>query len=528
AFATWMAYKIVDGWRPEWRLWLDFGVGTAAAMQLDALKSTHPIRAEVHNADEATESFDLITYEKGGAVLRMIEGFLSAEKFREGIRGYMKEFGQKNAVADDLWNALSKASGQPVVELANAWIRREGFPIISVKRDGTKLQLSQRRFFSEPGVQGEGVWPVPMVIRFKDSTGVKEQRHLLRNASEELTLNASGDIRWLVANADSSGFYRVSYDAAGLTALGNSLQELGPSERVSLLADNWAQVRSGMRSLGDFLSLAEKFQGERDYAVLNELVGRFSAIEHRLLDEKDRGAFEKLIEKLFGSQLDAVGWGSDKDPDELKLQRAALLRAVGLLARRKTTATEAARRLDESWTGNQGMLEANLHGTAVSLAARDGDSKRFDAFLSKHKAEQDPSFRRRYLMALASFEAPELAKRAIELAFTDTVPAQDFSTYVASLLSNRTAREPAWKLVQERWNDVLQKTGNAPMILRRVIESFGLLPDRSHFHSVKGFLTTHHVEALKAGIAQTLERMEQDVALRDRAMPELSSWLRAR
>ena len=84
AFATWMAYKIVDDWRPSWRIWMDFEAGKGAALALDALVSAHPIRAEVHNAEEAGESFDAITYEKGGAVLRMIEGFLGADRFRDG------------------------------------------------------------------------------------------------------------------------------------------------------------------------------------------------------------------------------------------------------------------------------------------------------------------------------------------------------------------------------------------------------------------------------------------------------------
>ena len=84
AFATWMAYKIVDDWRPSWRMWMDFEAGKGAALALDALVSTHPIRAEVNNADEAGETFDAITYEKGGAVLRMIEGFLGADRFRDG------------------------------------------------------------------------------------------------------------------------------------------------------------------------------------------------------------------------------------------------------------------------------------------------------------------------------------------------------------------------------------------------------------------------------------------------------------
>src|SRR5205085_12067402 len=129
-----------------------FDQGKAAALHLDALKSTHPVRGVVRNAHEAGESFDLITYEKGGAVLRMIEGFLGEGPFREGIRQYMRKHARANAVADDLWDALGEAAKQPVEELATAWVGQSGFPLVTAKLDGRTLHLSQRRFYSEPGV----------------------------------------------------------------------------------------------------------------------------------------------------------------------------------------------------------------------------------------------------------------------------------------------------------------------------------------------------------------------------------------
>ena len=42
AFATWMAYKIVDDWRPSWRIWMDFEAGKGAALALDAMVSAPP------------------------------------------------------------------------------------------------------------------------------------------------------------------------------------------------------------------------------------------------------------------------------------------------------------------------------------------------------------------------------------------------------------------------------------------------------------------------------------------------------
>src|SRR4051812_48329347 len=147
AFATWMAYKIVDQWRPKWRVWMDFENGKGAALHLDALKSSHPIRAEIRNAEEAGESFDAITYEKGGAILRMIEGYLGETAFRDGIRLYMKKHREKNATADDLWGALAESSGQPILELANGWIRQTGYPLLTVSEHQGMIKLSQKRSF---------------------------------------------------------------------------------------------------------------------------------------------------------------------------------------------------------------------------------------------------------------------------------------------------------------------------------------------------------------------------------------------
>ena len=188
AFATWMAYKIVDAWRPSWRIWMDFEAGKGAALALDALVSAHPIRADVANAEEAGESFDAITYEKGGAVLRMLEGFLGEDRFRDGIRLYMRRHRESNATANDLWGALGEASGQPIIEMANGWIRQTGYPLIDVALGveagapaTATVTLRQRRFFADPDAPAAVPnaaatrWMVPVVLRFKDATGIKEQ-----------------------------------------------------------------------------------------------------------------------------------------------------------------------------------------------------------------------------------------------------------------------------------------------------------------------------------------------------------------
>jgi puromycin-sensitive aminopeptidase len=524
AFATWMAYKVVDGLHPKWRVWLDFDQGKSSALHLDALRSTHPVRGVVHNADEATESFDLITYEKGGAVLRMIEGFLGEGPFREGIRDYMKKHARGNAVADDLWGALAKASSQPVVTLANAWIRQSGYPVVTASLREKQLTLSQSRFYSEPGVQSGEVWPVPVVLRYADGQGVREKRVLLE--SERQTVELEAEPHWLCANGGSTGFYRVHYEDSLMSKAGEHLASLASAERIQLVNDLWALVRAGRADLQSFLTLLPCFEHEKDDAVLDELVGRLSYLEGRLLDEGERPRFWRFVERLLGAQFDQLGWDADPaETDGERLRRASIFKAVGGVARSRPILDEARRRLRKVLDGQLQAIEPNLMETAVAVVAREGDAGLFDELLARFPQEKDPAVKRRYLLALTAFESPQLTRRAQELLFARKVPMQDSSFFITGLLGNRMGRDAFWDTLRERWNEVLDVTGHAPMLMRRVVEAFGQLRERRQLDEAKAFLKSHPVEAAAQATAQTLERLDQDVAFRERTHPAVSTWL---
>src|SRR5207247_2604495 len=145
AFATWMAYRVVADWRPEWRMWQGFEHDRSAALVMDALANTHPIYARVRSVAEATENFDAITYEKGAAVVRMIEHYLGPDAFRGGVRLYMRRHREGNTVAADLWRALEEASGKPVARVAQAWIAQPGFPLVTIAPAGGAPGRPERR-----------------------------------------------------------------------------------------------------------------------------------------------------------------------------------------------------------------------------------------------------------------------------------------------------------------------------------------------------------------------------------------------
>src|SRR2546427_721318 len=179
AFATFMEMLAVDAWKPEWQRWSTFGVSRAAALSLDGLHSTRPIEFPVTSPRDADAMFDVLTYEKGASVLRMLEQYLGAVVFREGVRDYLRTHKFANADTGDLWAALGRSGQQPIPGVMDGWIFRPGYPVVTVSRDaGGTLVLAQQRFnyLREPlppaQAEPEQPWQVPayldLTARFRE------------------------------------------------------------------------------------------------------------------------------------------------------------------------------------------------------------------------------------------------------------------------------------------------------------------------------------------------------------------------
>ncbi len=296
AFATWMAFAILDDWKPEWKMWLDFQHGTASALELDALRHTHPIYCHVRTPEEADENFDRITYEKGAAVVRMIERYLGAATFRRGVRAYIRKHREGNTVAADLWDALSKASGEEVEPLVRPWIEQEGYP---GRRDPPHESLggaprsssARRRFLQQAPAKRAGSrkpltrWPIPWVGRIGGGRGGrgKLERRLLSGARDRIPLKHIP--RFIYGNADEGGFFRPLHDADEIRRLSTSLGSLKAVERMGLIDHQWALVRAGQSSVGSMLDLAGGFARESDADVLATLRKPLSFITGSLIPD---------------------------------------------------------------------------------------------------------------------------------------------------------------------------------------------------------------------------------------------------
>jgi puromycin-sensitive aminopeptidase len=534
AFATWMAFHVVDGWKPEWKMWHDFQHHRAAALAMDALAHTHPIYTEVKRPSEATENFDLITYEKGASVVRMIERFLGAEAFRAGVRAYIREHQEGNATAADLWRALSEASQQDVEKVVRAWIEQPGFPLLEVERGPggrPSLVLRQERFRPRAGARPRGAgaekpWPIPWVGRLgKPGRGTRLEKRLLVKRRETLALEGEAP-RFVYANADEGGFFRPLHDEAELAALAANKGDLTAVERMGLVGHQWAAVRAGRAGLAGFLDLTLAFGDERDPDVLAALRGPLAFCVDRLAREAGDDAPASLqarIAAAFGSAFEALGWDAGpKEDDEVRLRRAALLALVGDVGEAPAVLAEASARC-ERYLADPRSLEPNLADAVVALGARVGDPARFEAFRAAAEAARTPQQRRRMLMALGEFREPALVERALELSLTEAVGTQDVAILLVRMLGNPAAREATWRFVKRRWAKLRRRL--PPMLASRPIEALPALGTRAARRDVAAFFREHPVPTAARAVRQALERFDLDAELAARAVPELHRWL---
>jgi len=255
SFATWLSSKIIDQWRPEWRVWLSFQQEKESPLSLDALKKSRAIQAEVESPAEIEEMFDALTYEKGAACLRMFEQFLGEDAFREGIRIYIKRHQYSNATASDLWAALTSTAHHPVAEIAKDWFTRPGFPIIKIHPIGDgfgNLLLTQQRFTSEE--DNSPPWSVPFMLRYRDDEGIHTERMLLKKQEDILHLQATGNIRWVYGNAGETGFYRTICSAELMKILPQlAFRQFEPVEKIGFLGNLWALCKRGDFPLSSFM-----------------------------------------------------------------------------------------------------------------------------------------------------------------------------------------------------------------------------------------------------------------------------------
>ena len=527
AFATFMEMLAVDAWKPEWQRWTTFGVSRAAALSLDGLHSTRPIEFPVTSPRDADAMFDVLTYEKGASVLRMLEQYLGAVTFREGVRDYLRTHRFANADTGDLWAALGRSAQQPIPAVMDGWIFRPGYPVVTVSRDqGGHLVLAQQRFnyLREPlppaTAEPEQPWQVPVQLRVYAGGQPVEERVLL--SEREARLRAGAGAEAIVVNAGGHGFYRVRYAPDLLDALLKRLETLAPIERFNLVNDAWALAVAGLMPLTAYLDLTARFRGERDRNVWSVLTASLYAL-NRVVEPGDRRRLEALVRDRAMPTFTALGWTPRAGEDELTRQlRGDLVRAIGVLGNDPGVQARATE-LYRAHVADPGAVDPNVLPALIAVLAYAGDAARYDEFLRRFRAATTPQEEQRYLYALAGFHDPALARQTLERLINGEVRTQDAPFVARGMLMSVDTREIAWEFVKAHWDTMDRLYPKHGM--RRLAEGVTGLATPELEADVRRFFDAKKPQFGGKVLAQYLEQLHVAVTLRRREGAALSGYL---
>jgi aminopeptidase N/puromycin-sensitive aminopeptidase len=522
-FATWMEHKPVAAWKPEWNIPQDQAEELDGTLNYDSGKVTRPIRSKADTPDEINQQFDGISYGKAGAVLAMLESYVGEETFRQGVHNYLAAHLYANATAEDFWNAQTATSKKPVDKVMEGFVSQPGVPLLTFGAPGGgKIDVSQKRFYLSRLVKDDKgqTWTVP--VCFTTSAAAAHCELLQPDAKQTVS---SPKAPFLFANAGAKGYYRTEYTPEDYKKLVAAVEtKLTAPERIYMLGNQWALMRSGEGNVAQYLDLVTAVSKDMSSGVIGDAVQSVGTVRVRIADtQEERDQLETWVRTTFRPLYDEVKTPSASDTPDRKQLRATLF---GTLAQAGDAAIIAeAKVMANQYLDQTGTVDPTLAQTAVAIAARNGDAAFYDKLQKLAETSPDPAIGTSSLYLLAQFKDPALQKRTLEYAVSGKVRNQDSAFLIFIELQIPESREMAWEFVQQNWDKVQAQltTSTGPGL----VGSMASFCDVKHRDEVTAFFATHKVAAADRALPRVINTINDCIDLRSAQGPSLKEWLAA-
>ena len=465
-FASWMANKIVNEYHPEWRMNVSELNGYQGAMGTDQLVSSRRVRQPILSNDDIANAFDSITYNKGSALLNMFESYMGPDRFREGIRRYLRKYAWGNATSAEFLDALSGGSAA-IAQAFSTFLDQAGVPMVTaqLKCDaGTpRLELSQQRFLPRwsQGSTGQ-TWDIPVCVRYPAGKDDARECTLMTKKAEVMPLGqAKGCPEWTYANAGEAGYYRVLYADGMLGSLLKDEKTLTLPERVGLIGDIDA-LTAGYMPMGDALALLPKFARDPSREVVAKTLGIVGGLDDHLVPETLKPNYRRYLSDLYKERAQQLGWsGKPGEDDDSRLLRPTLVGTVANQAEDQEM-IEQGRKLALAWLDDHKAVDRDMVAVALNTAARHGDRALFDRFRAQARKETDEDLQWTLLYAMGSFRDPAMVKIALPLILTDEFDSRQSLGILfgaAGLFGGARpeTRDTAYDFVKQNWDALVAK-----------------------------------------------------------------------
>ena len=518
-FASWMEYKAPDHFHPDWKMWLRSVGAKEEAMRADARASTHPIITPIHDVLQASQAFDGITYSKGQAVIRMLEDYVGADAFRDGVRAYMKAHAYGNTVTDDLWAELDKTSRQSITDVAHGFTLQPGIPLLRVSTTPKGLHMVQERFTADGSGKPAESWQVPVIIA---SVAGRPLWHGLVSSGKPVDVTVAADTLPVV-NAGQAGYYRTLYDTASFSKLAGQFGSLRPADQLGMLNDSKALGLAGYASMGDFMQLTTQASPGMDTLVSQQLVEQLQDLDDFYQGLPSQPAFKAYGRKVVAPLFAAVGWDARPNEDKnVTIQRSALLGALGEFD--DPAVIGEARKRFAAYLKDQHSLTPDMREVVLSIVAEHADAATWEQLHGLARSSTSNLEKRQLYRWLAQARDRSLVQRALELSLTDEVPA----TARPSLVSAASHYYPELALDfftahQDAYNAVIEPASRSRYAPRLAFQA----SDTGIIAKLEAYAAKNIPANARGDVVKAETSIKERAAIRSQRLPEVDAWLKA-
>jgi hypothetical protein len=497
-------------------------------MRTDALPSVGPVRRRLLEKDDPEQVFDELTYEKGQAILTMIEAWIGPEKFRAAMRRYFEKHAWGNTVAEDLWKAFAAATGEDIPAMIRGFMEAPGLPLVTVTpAEGNRLSVTQRRFTNLGVPAAAGRLQVPVVIQWSVGGRRQSLRVLLRDETTTVEIPGLAQADWLHPNADEAGYYRWSLAPALNARLVRHAAALTPRERIGLLDNASALLNAGHLGGDEFLGVLTAFVDDKEPEITGKVASQFAFVRSALLRADQRDSFNTFSHSLLRPALTRVSLRPVAgEPEHVTPLRATLLGELGRQGR-DPDVIAFARDQTRRYLAQPSDMDPAIVGIALSIAAYHGDLALWESFRTAFEQTKSPVHRNRLLAALGGVRDEAAVERALDYALNGPLNSTEFMRIPMALaaLQGRRTRIVEWVM---QHNAAIK--ARLPTLAYAGLINLGEGEDAALFERLRAFYLdpAHHLPSAIPDITKATERMAQRAQLFEKESANvvrfLTSW----
>ncbi len=522
-FATWMEGRTSQKLHPEWDIDKTAAVYTSrGAMGRDAFATTHPVVQHVATVEQASQAFDGITYGKGSAVIGMLEDYVGSDAWRSGVRSYIGKRAYGNAVTDDLWQEIDKASpGKQFIQVAHDFTLQPGIPLIKASArctDGiTTVTLEQGEYTIDRPGKAPLSWHVPVAVRSGDG---KEVRVLVDGKAD---VQLPGCAPPVLVNAGQKGYYRTLYAPAQFKALSASFGKLPVVDQLGVMMDASALASVGLQPEADVLDLTTQLAVGGSPDLWQTVARSFSDIDKLFEgDAKGQAAWRKYAVARLSPEFAKLGWDNrEADSAQVKLLRSNLIALLAVMG--DDTVIAEARRRFAAFQADPASLSPELRKVVLGVVARSADAATWDALHQLAKKETSSMVRDQYYALLGAAKDDALAQRALDMALTDEPGATNSAGMIRAVSDEHAELAFDFALAhREQVDTLIDSTSRARYYPRLGSEANNLMMA----DKIKAYADQYLAPTSRRDADTVIASIQTRVKLREQRLPQILAWLK--